>query len=404
MPQALLSLELRLLTALILGTDQQVRDALLAGADNGGKLSWDRFKRLAHGNGVAGLAAARLVGFQATHPDLAQTASGMTAAWPGFKAECAALHLAQSAWASRLTQMIEAAGAPVLVIKGVALAHSNYPQAPYLRNASDIDLLISPDDLFRVDAALLAGGLVRRWPTALPEPRGRDMFLLLANVFEYVDPVSGQLIELHYRLTVNPSWIRTDFASLFRNSVELKLPQGPIRTITGPDHLSYLCFHAFSHTAFRLKWFCDIAAVLRQVGATSVSDAIAPRAASVPVKLADRVLGCLMDGIQAGSPPGIGNSPSPKVRQVIADMEDPVDIMDGRTLASLPAELRFRLFLMRIAPSWTGKLFEILRGLADPRDIAVIGLDRRFATVYALCGPVLALRRLLTRSSPGKAV
>lgn len=390
-----LSVELRLLTALLIGDDEQGQAALRAGS----AISWERFDRLAHGNGVAGLAAARLVQLKAARPDLAQIGSDLVADWSELRAECAALHLVQSAWACRLTRMIEAAGAPVLVVKGVALAETYYPQAPHLRSASDIDLLISPDDLFQVDAVLRAGGLVRRWPANLPEPRSRDMFLLLANVFEYVDPASGQLIELHHRLTLNPAWTPSDFASLYGNSAELQLPQGSIRAITGPDHLLYLCGHAFSHTAYRLKWFCDIAAVLRDTGSGSASLGVRPLAASVPVELTDAVLDHLRAEIEGRAAPAARPAVARKVAQVIADMENPVDIMETRTFSGLPAELRFRWFLMRASPGWCGKLFEVLRALADPRDATVIGLDRRFAFVYALAGPALAMRRLLARRS-----
>lgn len=373
--------ELALLVACDLAGDAELAARDLAGID------WPRFVALAHAHEMAAIASARI---GARMP--AEMAENLASALQSS----VVLEMAQTAMAASLTRHLEAAGVPVLVLKGVALGHQLYGANPHWRSATDIDLLIAPERLDTADKILRERGFLRQWPQEMPR-RGRAMFLHLANVCDYVSPASGQLVELHHRITLNPHWLPLGFDELHAASVEIATPQGPIRGLDGPPLVAYLCWHALAHDGFRLKWVCDIARALAHVGASHIGAASCLAAclasegyARRPLELADRLLACF--GLSEAAPDA-------RTARIVADMEAPVSLPTGRTLAGMPQELAFRAFLFRLSPGLRGKGYEVLRALSDPRDAALLGLPQGLAPLLALVGPPLSLLRLFTRKN-----
>ena len=391
-----LSNELALLVACDLATDEELARRIAAA--NRSSFDWDHFEYLARGNEMAGLAAARLA--QMT-PD-AVPAKILGSLGKSLQSNIV-LEMSQTAEAARLTQRLAVAGIRSIVLKGMALSHMFYPAHPYWRSAIDIDILIAPEDLAAADRVIQESGFSISWPAGgLPE-QGQDMFILLANVFDYTNPQSGQLIELHHRITLNPSWVAADFDELHATSVEVQTPQGPIRSLDGPNLVSYLCWHAFAHFGFRLKWFCDIVRALRRTGASTCSElgAGAKGFAKGPLELADTLLAAILPTL-SGHPTLSGEAPTVvantwlrHANRILADMENPTDMPSSRSIALLPGEIGFRLFLMRLSPGWQGKRYELLRACADPRDVAVLRLGKGYALLYGLAGPLLAVWRLM---------
>lgn len=375
-------------------------DAALAAriAAAGPRFDWDRLAALARGNQMPAIVAERLAALAPEGPAGAG-ARAVAADLAGYLQASAVMSLVQTHATHAIIALLEQAGIPALVLKGMALSHLLYPDAPHRRASSDIDVLIDPATLARADAALKAAGWQRKWPEADPPIRGRDMFLLLANVFDYVHPVSGQILELHFRPTLNPAWFPASFAALHAAAVAVPTQRGTLPSLGGARLVAYLCWHSFAHAGFRLKWFCDIARALRLAGAARCTSLCPPEAgfAQGPLELAD-ALALTIE--QALDPDAVGYAGphAGEIRRILADMEDPHELPTGRTVAMLGAELRFRRFLARLSPGWRGKSYEVLRALADPRDVRVLKLGAAFAPVYLVAGPVLALARLAQRS------
>jgi hypothetical protein len=61
----------------------------------------------------------------------------------------------------QLALAVDGIGAPIMLLKGAALAEDVYPR-PWQREMSDIDLLVAPEDLDSVVAVLCDAGFVRR--------------------------------------------------------------------------------------------------------------------------------------------------------------------------------------------------------------------------------------------------
>jgi hypothetical protein len=384
-----LSNELALLVACDLATDEELA-CRIAVANRSG-FDWDRFEYLARGNEMAGLVAARLA-----QVARAEVPARMLKSLDRVLQSSIILELSQTAAAARLTQRLADAGVRSIVLKGMALSHMLYPAHPYWRSSTDIDMLIAPEDLATADRVIQESGFARSWPEREVPDIGQDMFRLLANVFDYTSPQSGQLVELHHRITLNPSWVTADFDELHSASVEVRTTHGSIRGLDGPHLVSYLCWHAFAHFGFRLKWFCDIVRALRQSEAASCSGLVtgAEKFAQAPLELADTLLAAILPAAGGKRPVATSGRWARHANRILADMENPTDMPSSRSFALLTREFGFRLFLMRLSPGWRGKGYELLRAVADPRDVSILRLGKRFAPIYALTGPFLALRRL----------
>jgi hypothetical protein len=353
---------------------------------------WARFERLALDHGLAGMAGERL---NAVAPGLL----------PSDQAETlrrtlqhdALRQIAQTAETARLCGAIAAAGAEAMVMKGVGLAHLLYPEQPAWRSSSDIDLLIDAEALPAADRALRAAGYARTSPVADP-PSGSAgrMALHLDNVFDYVHPASGQLVELHHRLTRNPHWVPCPFAALRAAASPVETRWGRFLALDGPANLAYLCWHALGHYRFLLKWICDIARALDRAGATSCAALVTAQQPAIsphPAALVDALLACI-----AGKGDAAGDARSRQAAdRIAARMEDPAAFPTARSFARLPGEIANELFLMRLADSWPGRAYQLLNLLADPRDARVLKLGPRWAPVYALLGPLLSVARYLRR-------
>jgi hypothetical protein len=380
-----------LLAACSLADDRQL--ASLADGLSAKGLDWQRYARLAWANDLAAIAAARL---DAVAPGVLPATQAEELR--GHVQSSAVLQLVQTDLIARISSLFKAAGIPFLVIKGMALSHQLFASNPHWRSASDIDLLIDPATLEYADEILLAAGFLRRWPDAIAFGRGRGMQLLQANVFDYTAPGNGQLIELHHRLTLNPRWVPDSFEVLHARSVEIMTQRGGFRGLGSVDQVRYLCWHAFAHDGFRLKWIGDIGRALRHADAPNcLALSRGPGDPAQPaLALADHLL-AIFDPRHYQTVDPVPGAQLHRIGRIVAGIEDPGALPEGRELAGLGRELRYRLFLFGISPGLVGKAFELLRATSDPRDSLVLGLGRRWAWLYVMLGPWLALARFLRR-------
>ncbi len=382
-----LSAELALLAACSLADDamlaQHVEKAATATID------WQRFERMARYHGIAGMVGARLA---ATAPGFLpmEVEAGCKQA---LRAN-AALQLSQEMESIRICAFLEEVGIRSLVLKGVALAHMLYAPNPEWRSSSDIDLLIDEADLDRADALLRSKGYVRTSPAFQPPVRGRDMFLLLQKDFNYLEPLTGHQIELHFRLLSNPRCIPARFEDLAAQSRLIETGSGAVRGLDGATFLAYLCWHALGHIDFRLHWIRDLSRMLRHLEASSCAQAVRSsifaRNAIRPAELCDAILAAL-------SGEAVNKRWEGPVRSAILNMEQAKGVSKVRNFGRIVIELTDLRFLLGLCPNWKTKGYFLIHILCDPRDVAALGLGRRFAPVYALLGPILSFRRFLAR-------
>lgn len=386
-----LSAELALLAACSLADDAMLAQHAEKAAKSA--IDWQRFERMARYHGIAGMVGARLA---ATAPGFLpmEVEAGCKQA---LRAN-AALQLSQEMESIRICALLDEAGIRSLVLKGVALAHMLYAPNPEWRSSSDIDLLIAEADLDRADALLRSKGYVRTSPAFQPPVRGRDMFLLLQKDFNYLEPLTGHQIELHFRLLGNPHCIPAKFEDLAAQSRLVETGSGAVRGLDGATFLAYLCWHALGHTDFRLHWIRDLTRMVRYLGASSCGDVVRSSvfasSAIRPAELCDALLA-------AFSGAGIDPRWNAAVQTAIGSMERAQDTPTMRSFSRFGAEIADLRFIIGLCSSWWAKAHVLLQFLCDPRDVAFLKLGRRFTPLYALFGPLLALRRFVVRNSGG---
>lgn len=246
------SAELRLVAACVSWPDGAARRSRISAA-GAGVQSWDRVVRLAERHRVVGLVQNGVAAAGLTLPP-------ETARYLSGRAQAVALdELRMAGEALRLVRTIEAAGIPVRVIKGAAVAVLAFGRLG-LRFNHDIDILVAPADVARTAELLTAAGYRRTEPAAdAPEARVQR-WLRDRKDMAYWHEASGILVELHWRLFDNPHLLPALGRSGSRY-VEIAGGEG-FNTLSDEDLPIYLCMHGAQHAWARLKWLADFGAWL----------------------------------------------------------------------------------------------------------------------------------------------
>lgn len=208
----------------------------------------------------------------------------------------AARNLRMAADCQTLLSSFEAAGVPLLFLKGLPLAGLAYTN-PALKSAIDIDLLIDATDLQSAADLLRESGYVLVAPR--PSPHDRSLRAWHRGWKESVWAKADLQIDLHTRTADNPQLIPDIDVHCPRQSVRinqaLELP-----TLADPELFAYLAVHGASSAWFRLKWVSDFAGFLYERSSEELTrlyrrsqELGAGRAAGQALLLADELFGTL---------------------------------------------------------------------------------------------------------------
>ena len=186
--------------------------------------------------------------------------------------EARALALARTLVAVQLGNGLEAAGIPVLVLKGPAVGVMGYGD-PSLRSYQDIDLLVTPEALPLARDVLLGLGYSQDYL-----PASETLLIDGDHALEFTGPGSrvelhGALIERHLRFDLGRD-------ELWRDAVTVACAGGEIKVLDGPRLLLFLCAHGTKHEWSRLRWICDVA---------QVADRLSPEEAARAFAMAEKV-------------------------------------------------------------------------------------------------------------------
>ncbi len=189
----------------------------------------------------------------------------------------------------RAVSAVAAAGIPVLLFKGVALAVAS-TGSPTARGAGDIDLLVRPEDVPATHETLTSGG----WSgDALPpEGRWRAWYLASRRERSYLAPASP--VDLHWRI----GWHARPLPSasvLLDRAGSVTIADRTVPTLAEPDAFAAACYHAAVDRYARLRLLVDVARLLARPGASLPVDAHwrLRRVAAEAVTLASSLLGPL---------------------------------------------------------------------------------------------------------------
>jgi Uncharacterised nucleotidyltransferase len=219
-------------------------------------------------------------------------------------------HLAErlDEWLHELLADFAAANVPVIPLKGPVLGERLYPRS-VPRPATDLDLLVTPQDLDRAAVVLQK----RRYrPLTGPREehyRARHHHLHFAS--------EGQVpIELHFRAHSGfHTEIRAD--DLFARAGAYRTRRGrTVPVLAAEDELIYLATHVASHLFQRTAWLYDIKLLLLRDGIDSLT--LATRARELRL---ERVTAYTLSEVKrrlGGAVPLLRNRPEP-TRQALTD-------------------------------------------------------------------------------------
>lgn len=221
-----------------------------------GDLDWDYFLSLCWHHRVAPLVYRGLSAASANVPEAVMTALKAAA---NENAVSAFRYLAET---RRLCDILEQAGVPVRVLKGVPLSQAAFGDLS-VRDVGDIDLLIPPGMEETADRILLADGFYRNDPAARLTPRRRRFWQRYGKDYTYRSERDDFEIDLHWRLFRNPHMPGNALADA-RTAGEV-MRFGDIRlTVLALDRsFLFLCVHGALDGWFRFKSLVDLATLWR---------------------------------------------------------------------------------------------------------------------------------------------
>jgi len=162
----------------------------------------------------------------------------------------------------RILDCLEMHAIPAIPLKGPVLAETVCGDLA-LRDFSDLDVLINPQDVVRTKVALLTLAYSVAAPLSDAEQRA-----YLASGYEYTfnGPAGRNLLEVQWNILPRFYAVAFDVAELFSNSGNVPLCGRTVRALSPEDLFLTLAVHAAKHAWVRLHWLRDIAGVVETQG------------------------------------------------------------------------------------------------------------------------------------------
>lgn len=220
-----------------------------------GEVDWDYFLLLCRHHRVVPLVYRGLAAAAAQVPEPTLTALRVAA---NENAVSVFRYLSET---RRLCDLLEQAGVPVRVLKGVPLSLAVFGDTS-VRDVGDIDLLIAPHAAETADRILVANDFFRNEPAAPLTPRRRLSWQRHGKDYTYRSNTDDFEIDLHWRLFRNPympgNVLADDGASGHARFGEISLNVLPL-----DRSFLHLCVHGALDGWSRFKSLVDIATLWR---------------------------------------------------------------------------------------------------------------------------------------------
>lgn len=148
---------------------------------------------------------------------------------------------------------LQAAGVPVICVRGMAVTETLYGDKAYLRPQSDVDLLFDDELMLSAKQAL--------WDIGYrPDQVYRNIYFRGDIALDlHSDPLGVERMHTWQYLT---PLTRKHFFAMAEQGELLGVPA---LMLPAGIHLPYLCFHALKHSFERLTWLNDIALLARDI-------------------------------------------------------------------------------------------------------------------------------------------
>lgn len=306
--------------------------------------------------------------------------------------------LQQLAGLHRAVRRLEKSRVPALVLKGLPLSQRLFG-TPLARNCYDIDLLVPPAAVADAESALSLAGWRLRTPSFKPTPARTRCYNRYVKDRQFAGP--GGVLELHHRLTSNPHLFPVRYESLSARAAAIRVGGSSVAVLGDSDLLVYLCLHGQMHRWSRLKWLCDVAALIASMEEAGFGAAVehCRRHGMKPepvfgtaLRLSREVLRAELPAAARFAPPGVpGGRAANRTRRIWRRPRG------GQGLRGAARRID-ELWTSQVTnPSWRSAAHELARLCAAPYDLGRVNLPDRLFFLYLPLRPVLWLAGRLER-------
>lgn len=280
---------------------------------------------------------------------------------------------------------------PCLVLKGLPLSQRLYGNA-LLRDAVDMDLLVSPEHFQAAERELLQGGW--RKISKFRETPMRNRWYAHCTADSRLSGPSGTL-ELHHRFFDNPHYFNLEFKQLSARAASVTIGNASFPTMHEDDDLLYLMCHGAKHLWTNLKWLCDVALIFADMSPPRLERVAARcREAKLEPILASTLEIC-RDALHVQVGASSAAASQAHRPQLFNGKRTAFPIDELKRIWSVQeARMRFRRQVAKILllrPNLRSLLHGISTILITPRDWQRIDLPDQLFPLYALLRPLLWL-------------
>ena len=170
-------------------------------------------------------------------------------------------NLSRTAELIELCRSLEARGVEALPFKGAVLAHSLYP-SPVLREFSDLDILVRPEDLPTAQETLRSRGYLPHFELTEGQDRA---FRWGRYAYPFSRPADRMACDLHWRFAPSRLASGVRVTDLWSLTEPVSIGGAELRQFSPEATLLVLCVHGAKHGPVpwsRLKWLCDVVELL----------------------------------------------------------------------------------------------------------------------------------------------
>ena len=281
---------------------------------------------------------------------------------------------------------------PCLVLKGLPLSQRLYGNA-LLRDAVDVDLLVSPEHFHAAERELLQCGW--RKISEFRETPMRNRWHAHFTADSRLIGASGTL-ELHHRFFDNPHYFNAKFKHLSARAASVTIGNASFPTMHEDDDLLYLMCHGAKHLWTNLKWLCDVALIFADMSAPRL-ERVAARCREAKLEpILVSTLEICRDALHVQVGASSDEASEAHRPQLFNGKRTAFPIGELKRIWSVqaPPRTRFRRQITKILllrPNLRSLLHGISTVLITPRDWRRIDLPDQLFPLYALLRPLLWL-------------
>lgn len=283
-----------------------------------------------------------------------------------------------------LLDLLEQHAIRVVPLKGPALAAAVYGDLA-LRQFLDLDILVHKPDVPRATELLRSRGYRER--PLLTD--AQEAALLRHDCERGFVRDDGTLLELHWDLV--PAWFSLSFdhRSLWDRRETVCIGGTMVPTLGADDLLLFLCIHGAKHLWARLKWVCDVAAVLHRAPPPDLTAVLAQARAIGAERMVLLGLRLAADLLEAPLPDDVQRRAQQD--RTVSALATQVQARLFRSATATPLDLpELHRFCLRARERWRDRVRYVLRVAVTPAatDWTSLPLPRALHPLYYVVRPI----------------